>query len=206
MKHFVRLPSPAMAVAFLALVLVAGGTAIALPGKGSVDSGDIKNNTIRSKDVRNSSLSGKDFKNGRLQGKDLKNGSVSGADVDESSLAKVPSATIADAATTLTPRGFVTLTANPGWGPTQSPNEYPPAMYKDREGFVHLRGAVGRFSGTSTVPLTLPVGSRPGRQVYFLGQGQGNATKWIRVDPNGAVNVEETVLITLDMVQFRAEG
>jgi hypothetical protein len=62
-----RRPSAAMVVACLALfVALSAGAAADLPGIGVVNSGDVKNNTIRSKDVRNSSLLAKDFKAGEL--------------------------------------------------------------------------------------------------------------------------------------------
>jgi hypothetical protein len=46
-----------IAAMFVALT----GTAVALPGKNTVDSGDIKNNQVRSKDVKNDNLSGADI-------------------------------------------------------------------------------------------------------------------------------------------------
>ena len=52
------IPSPAMAVALVALFMAMGGSAYALV----VTSGSIKNNTIRSVDVRNGGLSGKDIR------------------------------------------------------------------------------------------------------------------------------------------------
>ena len=51
-----RLPSPALVVALVALVAALTGSAIALPGKGSVDSGDIKNRTIVGKDIKRSTI------------------------------------------------------------------------------------------------------------------------------------------------------
>ncbi len=54
-------PTPAMAVAFVALLAALSGTAIALPGKNSVDSGDIKKNTVRSADIRNGTILSKDI-------------------------------------------------------------------------------------------------------------------------------------------------
>ena len=65
-------PSPAMGVAFLALLLALGGTASALKGKNSVDSADLKKNVVVSSKI--------------------KDGEVKGSDVDESSLSEVPSA------------------------------------------------------------------------------------------------------------------
>ena len=49
MREFLtsRRPTPAMAVAFVALLAALSGTAVALPGTNSVDSGDIKNKRLR---------------------------------------------------------------------------------------------------------------------------------------------------------------
>ena len=86
MTRFRRLiPSPAMAVALLALFMAMGGSAYALV----VTSGSIKNNTIRSKDVRNSGLVGKDVRSDGFGGRAIK----------ESTLGTVPSALVADGST-----------------------------------------------------------------------------------------------------------
>jgi hypothetical protein len=80
---FIRrlIPSPAMAVALVALFMAMGGSAYALV----VTSGSIKNNTIRSVDVRNHSLSGKDVRGNGIGGRAIK----------ESTLSAVPSAFLA---------------------------------------------------------------------------------------------------------------
>jgi hypothetical protein len=77
-------PSPAMAVALVALFMAMGGSAYALV----VTSGSIKNNTIRSVDVRNGGLLGKDVRVDGLGGRAIK----------ESTLGTVPSAFIAHGA------------------------------------------------------------------------------------------------------------
>jgi hypothetical protein len=87
-----------MAVAFVALLAALSGTAIALPGTGTVDSGDIKNSTIRSKDVRNNNLRGRDVRNRSLTGTDVRDDSLTGADINESTLGQVPSANSANTA------------------------------------------------------------------------------------------------------------
>jgi hypothetical protein len=109
MKRSVRLPSPAMVVALLALVTSVGGTVTAAVLITSADiqdntirSVDIRNETIRSADVDNGSLTGADVKNGSVAGVDVKNetltgadvkdGSLTGADILASSLGQVPSA------------------------------------------------------------------------------------------------------------------
>src|SRR5919198_5987967 len=85
MTRFRRLiPSPAMAVALLALFMAMGGSAYALV----VTSGSIKNNTIRSADVRN----------GGLLGKDVRRDGIGGRAIKESTLTTVPSAFVAHGA------------------------------------------------------------------------------------------------------------
>src|SRR5215217_687575 len=79
------IPSPAMAVALLALFMAMGGSAYALV----VTSGSIKNNTIRSVDVRN----------GGLLGKDIRVDGVGGRAIKESTLATVPGALVAEGIT-----------------------------------------------------------------------------------------------------------
>jgi hypothetical protein len=91
-----RTPSPA--VAFVALLAALSGTAIALPGTNSVDSGDIKNRTIRGKDIHRNAVTGKKVKNGSLTGADVKADGLTGADINESTLGQVPSANSAASA------------------------------------------------------------------------------------------------------------
>lgn len=115
-----NMPSASMVVAFTALLLALGGTAVALPGNNTVTSGDIKNgqvktqdirnggvltqdirnNTVRTQDIRNGGVLGKDVRNGTLTGADVRNNTLTGADVDESTLATVPRAILAAGADT----------------------------------------------------------------------------------------------------------
>jgi hypothetical protein len=90
-----RRPSSAMAVAFVALVAALSGTAIALPGKNTVDSGDIKNGQVKTKDIGRNAVTGVRVRNGALTGADARNNSLTGADINESSLGPVPSANAA---------------------------------------------------------------------------------------------------------------
>jgi hypothetical protein len=102
-----RLPSPALVIACIALFVSLGGVSYGL-AKGSIDSREIKNNTIRSKDVRNNTLRTFDIRNNEVRGFDIRNSTVqgrdvafntlTGSDVAENSLGKVPSATNADTA------------------------------------------------------------------------------------------------------------
>ena len=82
MKDFTK-ALPTLAVASVALVVAASGTAGALAGKGTVDKDDLQKNVVTTKSV----------KNGSLKGADLKKDSLTGKQVKESSLGTVPSAT-----------------------------------------------------------------------------------------------------------------
>ena len=93
-------PSPAMAVAFVALLAALSGTAIALPGTNTVDSGDIKNGQVRGKDIRRNAVTGAKVKNSALTGADVRNDSLTGLDINESTLGQVPSAATAGSANT----------------------------------------------------------------------------------------------------------
>ena len=75
-----RSPSPSMAVAFIALVAALSGTAIALPGKNTVDSGDLKNGQVKGKDIGKNAVTAKKVKNGTLTGADVKDASLTPSD------------------------------------------------------------------------------------------------------------------------------
>jgi hypothetical protein len=99
-----RRPTPSMAVAFVALLAALSGTAVALPGTGSVDSGDLKDGAVKSVDIRKSAVTGAKVKNNSLNGKDIrgitgrdiKDNSLTGDEISEGTLDKVPSAGDAD--------------------------------------------------------------------------------------------------------------
>ena len=75
------LPSPAMVVAVVALIMSLGGSAYALVVTGK----QIRNNTVTGKDVRNRSLTGREFRRDKLGGRSI----------DEGTLATVPGALVA---------------------------------------------------------------------------------------------------------------
>jgi hypothetical protein len=84
-----------MAVAFLALFLVLGGSAMALRGHNTVKGDDIKNGAVTSADIRN----------GTVTGRDVRNNTLTGSDVNESKLGEVPRAKAAGTADTATIAG-----------------------------------------------------------------------------------------------------
>ena len=97
---FARRPSPSMVVAFVALLAAVGGTAAALPGKNTIDSGDIRKGAVKRSDIARNAVNGRKVRNGSLTGADTRNNSLTGADVNEGSLDQVPSANLANTAGT----------------------------------------------------------------------------------------------------------
>jgi hypothetical protein len=74
-------PSPAMVVALVALVMAMGGSAYAL--------------VITGKSIRNGTVTGKDLRNRSVTGNDTKRDSLGGGSIKESSLGIVPQALLA---------------------------------------------------------------------------------------------------------------
>ena len=113
-----RRPSPAMIVALIALFVSLSGVSYGV-ATGFIDSREIKNNEvrsldirdnqIRSRDIRNNEVRGKDIRNSTIQSRDIAINAVTGEDVKEDTLAKVPSALLADSAASADAVGGVTM-------------------------------------------------------------------------------------------------
>jgi hypothetical protein len=82
------IPSPAMIVALVALVMSLGSSAYALVVTGRT----IVNNSVTGKDIRHGSVKGKDIHKHSVRGHDLQADSVGGGAIKESRLKTVPSA------------------------------------------------------------------------------------------------------------------
>ena len=103
-------PSPAMAVAFVALLAALSGTAVALPGNNTVDSGDLRRGAVKNSDIargavtgskiRNGAVTGSKIQNGTITGAKLANDTVTGAQINESTLGTIPRAERANTAGT----------------------------------------------------------------------------------------------------------
>src|SRR5919112_3597058 len=176
LRNFKRRPSPAMAVAFVALLAALSGTAIALPGKNTIDKNDLRKNAVRGKNIVKNAVTGKKVKNSSLTGADAKNDSLTGSDVNESTLAKVPSAGTADLASALAaPEAYREIGApgNPTFGgdchnaiASGSPDVLEKAaFFKDHEGVVHLRGIIEcdptSVNDATNIAWVMPPGYRP---------------------------------------------
>jgi hypothetical protein len=106
-----RRPSPALVISMVALFVSLSGVSYGV-ATGFIDSREIKNNEIRSidirnnevrtRDLRNNEVRGIDIRNSTVQGRDIALNTVTGEDVKEDTLQKVPSALLADSATSAT--------------------------------------------------------------------------------------------------------
>jgi len=83
MKRFIRRPSPAMAVASIALFSSLGGVSYGV-ATGSIDGREIKNRSITNKD----------FKDGTLRGNEAKRDGFGGGAIKEESLGKIPASSV----------------------------------------------------------------------------------------------------------------
>jgi len=69
-------PSAAMSVALIALIVALSGTAVALPGNNTVDSGDITNGQVKRVDIATGAVTSSKVSNGSLLAKDFAPGQL----------------------------------------------------------------------------------------------------------------------------------
>lgn len=82
--------APALAVSLVALFAALTGAAAALPGTQTVNSGDIKNNNVKSIDLKDgAAVSSPDVIDESLLGVDVKDGEIASADITDDSVASV---------------------------------------------------------------------------------------------------------------------
>ena len=72
-------PSPSMVVALIALFIALGGSAVALQGKNSVDSGDVKPDVLRAEDLADDSVTFRELAKDAVNPNKILDGSVHAA-------------------------------------------------------------------------------------------------------------------------------
>ena len=154
-----RRPSPAMAVAFIALLAALSGTAVALPGKNAVDTGDIKNGQVKGRDIANNAVTGGKIKDGAVGGADVTDNSLTGADVNEGSLGQVPSAANAATANTANSANTANTAGNANTLDGKNSTEFLPAGGDAPSGSI-LRGVLNIGAGYDDPTTPSPAGTR----------------------------------------------
>ena len=224
MSKKLRHPSPATVIACLALFFALGGSAIALQGRNTVDSGDIKPKNVKTSDLANNAVTTRKIKAYAVRTGDIRNGQVRAGDLaaqEAFHLVGQPGEP-----------GFSDgvegdcLHANAAAMDIR-PN--PAGFYKDALGRVHLMGIVTQSDGPGgdavcegagagesiedRLAFVLPEGYRPTndevRQVNTLGLLIVGTTPIVTVDgtvPAGGVFVLSGTGALLEDVSFRAAG
>ena len=81
-----RLPSPAIVVALIALIAALTGSAIALPGKGSVDKSDLAKGSVTKKAIKKGAVTGKAIKKGAVNEAALGDNAVTTAKIADNAV------------------------------------------------------------------------------------------------------------------------
>ena len=202
-RKLVRRPSPATAIASLALFVSLSGVSYGV-ATGFIDSREIRDGSIRSKDVRNNIIRTQDLRNNEIRGADIRNSTVTGRDVAldtlggqdivESKLGKVRDSETLDG---IDSAGFLRPDAT-GFAPIPGASGTPaPQFNVDPLGYVHLQGEIGATGGA------LPPGARPGSTRRFA-VANGASTGELTIAPNGTINPPAGGS-SLDGVIFTAE-
>jgi hypothetical protein len=233
---FKRRPSPTTVIACLALFFaVAGGSAIALKGKNTVDSGDIKKGQVKTSDIANNAVTTKKIKGNAVRTSDIQNGQVRPGDLAPEEAFHIVGA---PGEPTFGNGGegdciwtsARTVLANFG---------NPAAFYRDARGVVHVVGAVvsqdgpggdGACDAGSATPealedsriFTLPAGYRPAdiglpvigtlsltdSALAIIGATSDIVLQATLPIPAGAVinGLGDEQILSLDGVTFRAAG
>lgn len=177
----------------------------------------IGKNTVGAAQLKKNAVTGKKIANNAVGGAKVKADSLTGADVLEASLGKVPASASSDQATTAGHAASAdTLAASEAWheiGQAGQPafqngwTNYSPSgnsagYYKDRLGYVHLKGMVkdGTMSQTA---FTLPVGYRPAKGM-LLPTASAHVYGEILLYADGRVDPETgwNLLMSLDGIVF----
>jgi hypothetical protein len=91
-RFLTKRPSPALAVAFLALLVALSGTAIALPGKKRVKSDDLATGSVGKRAIARNGVGRAEAANNSVGSGEVVNNGLGGTDINEGSLGTVPNA------------------------------------------------------------------------------------------------------------------
>ena len=149
MKRFIRRPSPAMAVASIALFSSLGGVSYGV-ATGSIDGREIKNRSITNKD----------FKDGTLRGNEAKPNGWGGGAIKESSLGTVPVAAGTENFAVVNPAGALARGRNVAQSQRTAQGRYAVTFNRDVRGCAYV-ATIGDESTAATGSGTVAVASNP---------------------------------------------
>jgi hypothetical protein len=216
-------PSPALALAFVALLVALGGSSFAAPAR------EAASKLITGKQIKNGSIGTTDLsKKARkaLKGKTGKTGpagaqGLQGAKGDRGLQGVAPASEAwHEVGATGEPAFTDGVPASTCWGnfPAGTSPNNSAGFFKDAAGVVHLKGMVNEHCGgggaDAGVPIfTLPAGYRPAKIERQATVQTTDAPEVVLVSPNGDVTVDiepatddSTNYTSLDGITFRAAG
>ncbi len=178
-KPRLRLPSPALVIAMVALALVLGGTAIAAGTAAPLT---------------------------KATGTKLIKKLAPTLSVKHAKGADKLGGVAASGYATKTPLSFTSPSLLNSW--TSGAGFVAPGYAKDQFGTVHLTGAVHNNSASSAVMFTLPAGFRPAASIDAPVAVYGPTVGLIRIESNGDVSVISgaTQFVDFDGINFQAGG
>jgi hypothetical protein len=210
-----RRPTPALVIACIALFISLGGVSWGF-ASGTIDSREIRNNSVLGKDIKNSTITTSDLRNNEVRGADIRNSTITGRDValdtlggfdiKESTLGQVPDSArlqgrSASEFVLKQAPAFTALTVTGG-----TPGTPAPAVALDGNGYVHLQGtAVAPGNGTV---FTLPPGTRPAGQSRFVVSNSANGTSNLSIAASGVATLSNAATgdVSFDGLSFAAGG
>ena len=203
-----RRPSPTTVIACLALFFaIAGGSAIALQGRNSVDSGDIKRNAVKTSDIANNAVTTRKIKNNHVRAADIQNNAVGTGEIRDGQVGPAD-------LTSEEPFRKIGAPGQPAFGnggesdclwselvdATLGDPFNEPSFYKNARGVVQLTGAVESINGPGgdgmcdetedQFVFTLPAGYRPPEIVAFPALSGGT---WIVMGEQNVVEGTTTL-------------
>ncbi|HKG36446.1 MAG TPA: hypothetical protein VKA89_08425 [Solirubrobacterales bacterium] len=169
MRSIHRKVSPGVVLGVVAILIALSGTSIALPGKNSVDSGDIKKNAVRTADVKNQNL----------RGIDVAADTLTGSDINESTLGTVPSAE------TARPTGA----AGGDLSGTYPDPTLGSIVKRENQGSILDVTANGTWTSSGNIPVSCQAGERLiGAAAHFDGGGSSSNFAIQDINPDFTTN------------------
>jgi hypothetical protein len=182
--------APALVISLVALFAALSGAALALPGTQTVNSGDVKNESLKSIDLKdNKAVASSDVIDESLTGADVQDNSITGNDVAEATLGQVPQAANASTLNGKTASQFTSSSIyknESALGPGSTIGDGTQVMAAAcNPGDVLLSGGPANINATTTLLESFP--------------SPGGTSSWsVRVNKNGNADNFSVVVLCAD--------